>query len=381
MNTALGLKDVFDRTTFLIGAGASMDAGCLSSKGMLRALQQSIRREAAQGNNLEFSSIYDFILQSLVYQRSLKGDLDAKISDLANVEDFVAVLRQMLDREYIVPAPLVGNWNARITGWEQKDERVFSRFLDFTYDCLLDDWTRFKEDEARNLLQPLRALVEAPENFTCSLFSLNYDLIFETVFNSEHEQLLDTGFSQTRWTGDFSDPNSSAKLKLFKLHGSSDWYFDESEEDVKQGRPEGVKPLIVFGSGPKLQSYDPFLSLLASFRESLKQATIFVVIGYSFQDKYINNMLIQSLGFGLNKKMLVVDPYLESDKLKFVQTVERFQATRSMSELVSLTKISPERISLCKITAKEFFAEYLADQAARLRAELSTAEKGDQVFE
>jgi len=293
----------------------------------------------------------------------------------------VAVLRQMLDREYIVPAPLVGNWNARITGWEQKDERVFSRFLDFTYDCLLDEWTRFNEEEARTLLQPFRTLVGVAEDFTCSLFSLNYDLIFETVFNNEHEQLLDTGFSQKRWTGDFFDPNSSAKLKLFKLHGSSDWYFDESEEDVKQGRPEGVKPLIVFGSGQKLQSYDPFLSLLAGFRDRLKQATLFVVIGYSFQDKYINNILIQSLGFGLNKKMLIVDPCLDADKLKFVQTVERFQATRSMSELVSLTKVSPERISLCKMKAKEFFAEYLADQAASLKAELSAAEKGDQVFE
>ncbi len=380
MISRLGLKPLFDRTTFLVGAGASMDAGCLSSKAMLRALQNSIRREAASGNNVEFSAIYDFILQSLIYQRSLKGDLDAKISDLANVEDFVAVLRQMLDREYIVPAPLVGNWNSRITGWEQKNAFVFRQFLDFTSQCLLDEWTRFDEAKARALLQPLRTLVEVAENFTCSLFSLNYDLIFETVFNSDKEQLLDTGFSQKRWTGDFTDPNSSAKLKLYKLHGSSDWYFDESEEEVKQGRPDGVKPLIVFGSGPKLQSFDPFLSMLASFRESLKQATLFVVIGYSFQDKYINNILIQSLNSTLNKKMLVVDPYVDDDKMKFVQGVERFQTVRSLSELVSLTKVSPARIALCKMSAKEFIAAYFGNEASRLNEELTAAERGDQIF-
>jgi hypothetical protein len=380
MSDQVDLKQLFDRTTFLLGAGASIDAGCLSSKGMLLALQQAIRRDAAAGNNREFSSIYEFILQSLVYQRSLKGDFETKIGDLANVEDFVAVLRQMLDREYIVPAPLVGNWNARITGWEQKDDKIFSRFLDFTYDQLLQGWTRFNEGDARGMLQPLKTLVEVAEDFTCSLFSLNYDLIFETVFNSEQERLLDTGFSQKRWTGDFFDPNGGAKLKLFKLHGSSDWYFEEAEEDVKEGRPEGVKPLIVFGSGAKLQSYDPFLSLLASFRESLKKATLFVVIGYSFQDKYINNILIQSLGSGLNKKMLVVDPNLENDRLKFVQTVERFQATRSMSELLSLTKLSPERIELCRMGAREFFERYFANKAAALKAELIEAEKGDQVF-
>lgn len=357
-----------------------MDAGCLSSKGMLRALQQALRREVAAGNNSQFLAIYEFILQSLVYQRSLKGDLDSRVSDLANVEDFVAVLRQMLDREYIVPAPLVGNWNSRITSWEYRDEKIFSRFLDFIYRCLLDEWTTFDVEKARQLLQPLRSLISAEEDFECSIFSLNYDLIFETVFNTEHERLVDDGFSQGRWTGDFADPHSSAKVKLFKLHGSKDWYFDDSEENVKQHRPDGMKPLIVFGSGPKLQSYDPFLSMLAEFRETLKEATLFVVIGYSFQDKYINNILIQSLGSGLNKKMIVVDPYLESDRLKFVQSIERFQNTRSLSELVNLTKLSPERVVIQTTTAENFLSVYLGNNAALLREELLSAEKGDQIF-
>lgn len=380
MSAQISLRSLFERTTFLIGAGASMDAGCLSSKGMLRALQQALRREVAAGNNSQFLAIYEFILQSLVYQRSLKGDLDSRVSDLANVEDFVAVLRQMLDREYIVPAPLVGNWNSRITSWEYRDEKIFSRFLDFIYRCLLDEWTTFDVEKARQLLQPLRSLISAEEDFECSIFSLNYDLIFETVFNTEHERLVDDGFSQGRWTGDFADPHSSAKVKLFKLHGSKDWYFDDSEENVKQHRPDGMKPLIVFGSGPKLQSYDPFLSMLAEFRETLKEATLFVVIGYSFQDKYINNILIQSLGSGLNKKMIVVDPYLESDRLKFVQSIERFQNTRSLSELVNLTKLSPERVVIQTTTAENFLSVYLGNNAALLREELLSAEKGDQIF-
>ncbi len=281
------LSSLFDRTVFLLGAGASMDAGCLSSKQMLVSLRSDVSELAiaGAGADSQYSSIYDFIIQSLVYQRALKGDPESKLFELTNIEDFVAVLRQILDREYIVPPPLVGNWNGKITGWEIKNDKVFSEFLDFAYDRLITKWTHFEKGKAEALLQPIRDLVESDKNFDLSVFSLNYDLIFETVFNNEQEQLVDVGFSQKRWSGDFDDPNNSAKVKLFKLHGSVDWYFDESDEEVKQGVPHEVRPLIVFGSGPKLQSYDPFLSLLGGFREKLKAASLFVVVGYSFQDK------------------------------------------------------------------------------------------------
>lgn len=376
------LNSLFDRTVFLLGAGASMDAGCLSSKQMLVALKSAVNELAVvgAGADSQYSSIYDFIIQSLVYQRALKGDPESKLFELTNIEDFVAVLRQMLDREYIVPPPLVGNWNSKITGWELKNDKVFSEFLDFAYDRLITKWTQFEKEKAEVLLQPFRDLVESDENFNLPVFSLNYDLIFETVFNNDQEQLVDVGFSQKRWSGDFGDPNSSAKVKLFKLHGSVDWYFDESDEEVKQGVPDEVRPLIVFGSGPKLQSYDPFLSLLGGFREKLKAANLFVVVGYSFQDKYINNILIQSLSSGLNKKMLVIDPAVAPDKMKFIDRVERFQALKSMNEIINLTKISPARVEIYQMTAGAFFKSFLGNSAQKLKEVLISTEKGDQIF-
>ena len=383
MNTEeVKLDSLFDKTVFLLGAGASMDAGCLSSKQMLVALKSTVNELAIIGAEADsqYSSIYDFIIQSLVYQRALKGDPESSLFELTNIEDFVAVLRQMLDREYIVPPPLVGNWNSKITGWEIKNDKVFSELLDLAYDRLITKWTQFEKGKAETLLQPIKDLVESDENFNLSVFSLNYDLIFETVFNNEQEHLVDVGFSQKRWIGDFGDPNSSAKVKLFKLHGSVDWYFDESDEEVKQGVPDEVRPLIVFGSGPKLQSYDPFLSLLSSFREKLKAASLFVVVGYSFQDKYINNILIQSLSSGLDKRMLVIDPAVAEDKMKFIDRVERFQALKSMNEIINLTKISPARVEIYQMTANDFFKAFLGENATKLKEVLINTEKGDQIF-
>ena len=376
----ISLASLFDRTVFLLGAGASMAAGCLSSKEMLLDLRSTIDEAAGRGAGAEFSAIYGFIIQSLVYQRALKGDPESRLFELTNIEDFVAVLRQMLDREYVVPPPLIGNWNSKITGWELKNENVFTEFLNFAYDCLLNKWTKFERDKAEVLLQPIRVLLESDEDFDMSIFSLNYDLVFESVFNNEQEHLVDVGFSQKRWSGDFGDPLSPAKLKLYKLHGSVDWYFDESDEEVKEGVPEGVRPLVVFGSGPKLQSYDPFLSLLGGFRDKLKAASVFVAIGYSFQDKYINNILIQSLSAGLNKILLIVDPFLDVDKMKFIERVEKFQAVKSMNEIINLTKMNPERVEIYQTSAREFFGTFFLNKAQKLKDVLSSTERGDQIF-
>lgn len=378
---SVGIKDAFSRTVFLLGAGASLDAGCKTSAGMLSSLKEEIQALPIDDKRKDFLAIYDFIMQSLIYQKALK-DPDRKISEITNVEDYVAVLRQMIDREYVVPAPLVGNWNSKITSWEIKNENIFKDFLDFIYERLISSWIKFDQEKAVELVAPIKELLLSSESFDLTIFSLNYDLVFESSFNSENESLVYNGFSRCKWEGDFLDPNIESKLKLYKLHGSQNWYFDEEEEEVKIGSPEenGVKPLIVFGSGPKIQSYDPFLTLLADFRKKLKDATLYVVIGYSFQDKYINNILIQSLNSGLNRKMIVVDPGEGLGPIEFVKKIERFQSSRSLNEVVSLTRISPDRVQIEKITAKQFFKHYLKNNAHELVKIFNEVEQGDVVF-
>lgn len=376
---SMTLEHLFKKTVFLFGAGASVHAGCKSSKGMLLDLKQSIiQLPPSHECKSHFLAIYDFIIQSLAYQNALK-DPERKLVDLSNIEDFIAVLRQMIDREFIVPSPLIGSWNSKITSWELKRERVFQDFLDYIYEKLINDWTKFDDEKAKELVQPFRNLINS-DNFDLRIFSLNYDLIFERSFNSDEESLVYTGFSQDRWVGDFEDPHLREKIKLFKLHGSLDWYFDKEEEEVLQGYDSSAKPLIVFGSGPKIQSYDPFLSLLSGFRSHLRDASLFVTVGYSFQDKYINNILIQSLSSEVNKQLLVVDPFLEDEKMKFIQRIEDFQSTRSLTDIISFTQISPDKVEFAKMTAKDFFEQYFTNGCAPLKQVLQLVEQGEKVF-
>ena len=365
---------LFEKTVFLFGAGVSKDAGCFLSKEMLSNLKQSIPKDKKL-----FSDIYDFITQSLIYQYALK-EPESKVSEVTNIEDFVLVLQQIIDREYIIPPPLIGNWNNKFTLWESQNKDVFQEFRQFIYDRLINKWTQFNSKKADILLKPFKKLIESSESFNVQMFSLNYDTMFEKVFNNEHEHLIDIGFSQNQWDGDFTNPESPAKLKLYKLHGSVDWYFDKEKEIIKS-RQINNNPLVIFGSGSKIQSYDPFLSLLGTFSETLKKSVnLFVVIGYSFQDRYINNILIQNLSADVNKKMLVVDPNISEDKSNFINKIERFQGSKSMHEIISLTKINPDKIEIDNSKSIDFFKQYLEDDCKKLKDTLEDIEKGDSIF-
>ena len=375
----MSLQNLFEKTVFLFGAGVSKDAGCLLSKEMLCDLEKSIRDPKISWPNRKkhFLDIYNFIKQSLLYQYGLK-DMEVKVSEVTNIEDFVLVLQQIIDREYIVPPPLIGNWNNKLTLWESKSKNVFQDFYNFIHNRLINKWTKFDNKKAQNLLNPFQQLICSDEKFDLRIFSLNYDTIFEKTFNKADEHLVDTGFSKNQWIGDFNDPQTAKKIKFYKLHGSIDWYFDDEEETVKQGRVD-QKPLIIFGSGSKIQSYDPFLSLLSSFNEVLKKANLFVIIGYSFQDRYINNILIQNLSSHLNKKILIVDPD-KKEKEFFIKKIEQFQKSKSMNEIVSLTKISPDKIDLNYSKSIDFFKEYLNENCKKLKELVNSVEKEDTIF-
>jgi hypothetical protein len=386
------------RIVFLLGAGASKEAGCQLSSEMLRSLKYSINALAASdpfGSYQEaFAEIYQFILASLKYQSTMKGDTVGESAYL-NIEDFVMVLRQLIDKEFIIPYPLIGNWNDRILKWELRSGGVFQRFKEFITLQLVAPWTAFDHGKATSLLQPIRSFLTTSDDVKLNVFSLNYDLVFESVFNSETSRILDNGFSERTvadrkleyWAGDFNGEHSSAKINLFKLHGSLDWEYNEGSEEIsiKDDPNDGREPLMIFGSYSKMLSFDPFLFILSTFRARLEEATVCVVIGYSFHDKYINNLLIQQLSrntdLDVPKRLLVVSPGLEKKTAPEVaEELRSIQESKSISDVINFTQLSPERIRLIPKPASQFYSEFFADGARLLQEELRNADRGEQMF-
>lgn len=394
------LTDTFKKIVFLLGAGASKDAGCKLSSEMLNSLKESINDLTINEKNFikykdDFNEIYHFILASLNYQSTLK-DASPSRSSYLNIEDFVMILRQLIDKEFIIPYPLIGNWNDKILKWEMRNGDVFNRFKDFITLLLVNDWTKFERSRAESAFQPMREILNSYENIKLNIFTLNYDLTFEEILNSPTSKNLDNGFSEKDisenriryWAADFNSELSPTKINLFKLHGSLDWeYNQESEEiSIKENIYDGNEPLIIFGSYSKMLSFDPFLYMLSNFRALLQEATIFVVIGYSFHDKYINNLLIQQLSQNTDedipKKLLVVDPCCKGKtESEFAEELKKIQDSKSISDIINFRQISPERIKLISKSTADFYKEYFFNGAELLKKELEQTEQGDKVFE
>lgn len=140
------------------------------------------------------------------------------------------------------------------------------------------------------------------------LFTVNYDLLLETALEEKrvpyfdgfvgslrakfHTELVEGAFM----TADESLP--SFFVRLWKLHGSVNWEWQNDRQIVRLGQPvpQGLAAAIY----PSDMKYDesrrvPFVVLQDRLRRSLHQPeTLLIVTGYSFGDAHLNELLFDA---------------------------------------------------------------------------------------
>ena len=87
-------------------------------------------------------------------------------------------------------------------------------------------------------------------------------------------------------------------VRLWKLHGSLNWVWNDSGQVVRIGQaaPEGL-PAVIYPSDAKYHESRrvPFLVLHDRFRRALHQAESLVLIsGYSFVDEHLNELIFDA---------------------------------------------------------------------------------------
>lgn len=142
------------------------------------------------------------------------------------------------------------------------------------------------------------------------LFTVNYDLLFETALEQVGVPYFDgfVGALRARFRTDLVEatPRDSADwlpaflVRLWKLHGSVNWEWEEGEpvEVLRLGAPVASgRPAAIYPSDTK---YDesrrvPFVVLQDRFRRSLQTPeTLVLISGYSWADEHLNEMLFDA---------------------------------------------------------------------------------------
>ena len=145
------------------------------------------------------------------------------------------------------------------------------------------------------------------------LFTTNYDLLFEKAANQGGFVVID-GFSFTqprKFSGRYFDfdivNREKTRIKqeesfvskvfhFYKLHGSLNWFKDKAGNIEQQDKP--AKPLIIYPASEKYESsYEqPYFEMMSRFQQALrKENTLLIVICFGFQDKHIQNAVIEAV--------------------------------------------------------------------------------------
>jgi len=134
------------------------------------------------------------------------------------------------------------------------------------------------------------------------VFTPNYDLLVEQALEAHKIPFFDgfVGSKQAFFdlTSMESESLPSRWARVWKVHGSVNWWRTQSDEVVRRENPsEGDRQMIY----PSHLKYDqsrrmPYLAMLDRLREFLARGqAVLVTCGYSFTDQHLNEVILHGL--------------------------------------------------------------------------------------
>ena len=315
---------------FLLGAGASVEAGIPMSATMIDKIESLLKEH---GDWKPYYHLYNHVKSAIHYSAGLKGRFKDEVP--FNIETVVNALYELERNEEHPLYPFIASWNSRFVALADKEfanVRAFRRLILKE----LKRWMCPEDTSKANYYQGLTN-VQRKLNYPLHTFSLNYDLCMERISSPQFR--VETGFAGygpghlwdwERFEQTDTSPNTLPQVFLYKLHGSINWKRDEgknlfSVEQIEVVDSDAME--VIFGRDFKLDAADPYLFYAYQFRRATLQSRLIVVIGYGFADSHINKMLTQALRTDEIRRVVVVskceaDQEAEARKAKISEILE-----------------------------------------------------------
>ena len=288
----------------LLGAGASVEADIPDSNDMVRKIESAVSGESSYWSC--FKDLYRYIRSSVFYADGLDGVFGDAVP--FNIERLVNVLDELRKKERHTLYPFVGAWNPKLVDVAGAEFEHVHKFRDAIINVLRSQWVTLPKREKAEYYKGLLRF-QKEYGYPLRVFSLNYDLCVEETCGLENVR---RGFFDRKWDWRLFDETTDDPLPLllYKLHGSTDWYFTEDGSVTYSDSTSNItneEIALIFGTSYKLQYVDPFLFLAYELRRwTLDTARVIVCIGYGFNDDHINGILQQSLRQNRERKLLAV---------------------------------------------------------------------------
>jgi hypothetical protein len=319
------------RVTYLLGAGASGGAGLPSASQLTAQVLDILKTNGESNSDLH-------LWRAMSYVVDVSSSFWSKASGRTYVPDIETVISaiELLSRiDELEIRPFIAELSQSDEILESADQgyRPFSllridlmgAFAELLHEVprILRQLLSLSDTSNVNYLHPLAELAQREQ---VTVATLNYDLTLERAAAETGVNFSD-GIEQ--WNKNWALKWPSPGLKIIKLHGSLDWEnvyhaqenltFGGSEVGESKGFGVNSYPFIVFGRREKLRPQGPFLDLRAEFASELRRTSHLVVIGYSFGDDHVNELIRKWHSSGSDRVLVVVDPNFPATFLDWKQ--------------------------------------------------------------
>ncbi len=159
--------------------------------------------------------------------------------------------------------------------------------------------------------------------FNCDVFTLNYDCVLDNTLEEGNINWTD-GFNPL-WNPALFE-KTEIKFKLYKLHGSLYWFTTSKGKlikipirgldvsKIKYLTGEDLNEVLIYPTIQKDKFSSIYNFLNYTFTQKLNKSNLCVIIGYSFRDIDITEMIKESVRTNDDLWLLVISP--NADKLK-----------------------------------------------------------------
>lgn len=326
-----------DEIIFLLGAGASFEAGIPIAPKMIEEVEELIQIDT---DWQKFKELYFLVKSAIIYADGIQGKFAEKGN--FNIERLFNVLIELEKKEEHPLYPFIGQWNIKFSEIVSNNFQIIAEFQKLILDKL-KEWVSLEKDENANYYKALKSF-KIEYNYPLRIFSLNYDLCVETSLEGEGIE-IERGFDKNLRTWDYKrydeiPEDTEPDIFLYKLHGSIDWERNTDTGEVKFKNINKINtPDLIFGNIYKLQYVDPYLFQFYELRKYSLQSKLIVVIGYSYSDAHINGILSQALRQDKERRILSISPQkdIKDDLLRI------------------LNQKPKKKIEIREMGAKEFF--------------------------
>jgi hypothetical protein len=328
------------KATLLLGAGASIDAGLPDTYGLTQSVYELLRQRDPKGARL-----FAFVIAKLVVRNTRRG---ASPFSAINVEEAYDALKRFLYKDDDILGQFVSSWellsterkptdvrrikshlerslSVRTVGQhifpsiderelglaineilrgnvdDEKDYAVLDNAIDILAELL------FAEDDKLSYLKTFMGL--SADALDC-IATLNYD---NTIEKAAKLAGLNTDYGLGIWNEQRRIKFSTNSIKLYKLHGSVNWFKDGTDDIVldrlaNRSYRKPSRAMIFGGQGDKLNPDGPFITLRQDFQKQLFSSTTLAIVGYSFSDDHLNAIIRMWIASKRKGKLIVLDP-------------------------------------------------------------------------